>query len=102
MYVDACINDGLLTRLLAQAPTDLAMTALPLQAVGKSNRTSGVSRNALLMLDLRPDLGRMDRAANFVGLMHTMAEEYRWPAPEGRIAIGCNRKTCIHRVRAGF
>ncbi len=35
--VDACINEMLLDRVLDAAPPDLAITALPLQAVGKSN-----------------------------------------------------------------
>ncbi len=37
VYVDSCINHGLLTQLLQAAPADLAIVALPLQTVGKSN-----------------------------------------------------------------
>lgn len=37
VYVDACINAELLDRALERAPADLPITALPLQAVGKSN-----------------------------------------------------------------
>ena len=35
--VDACINEELLKRTLARAPDDLQITALPMQAVGKSD-----------------------------------------------------------------
>jgi creatinine amidohydrolase len=35
--VDAYLNEALLERVLAQAPSDLPITALPLQSVGKSN-----------------------------------------------------------------
>jgi creatinine amidohydrolase len=171
--VDACINDALLARVLAQAPPDLAITALPLQAVGKSNEHlaypgtltlsadtltrvcyelgQSVGRASLrklvllnshggqpqimdivarelrvqqrmfvvnaswsavmelsdlfdadelrygihggtvetsLMLHLRPDLVHMERAGDFTGLMHTMAADYRWLTPEGRIGFG--------------
>jgi len=37
VVVDACINAMLLERVLAQAPPELPIAALPLQAVGKSN-----------------------------------------------------------------
>lgn len=37
LYVDSCINQSLLDRALAEAPADLPVTALPLQAIGKSN-----------------------------------------------------------------
>lgn len=37
VYVDSCINQGLLDASLAAMPDDLPVTALPLQAVGKSN-----------------------------------------------------------------
>jgi creatinine amidohydrolase len=37
VYVDSCINQALLDRALAEAPADLPVTALPLQAIGKSN-----------------------------------------------------------------
>lgn len=37
VYVDSCINLGLLEMALAQAPAELPVTALPLQAIGKSN-----------------------------------------------------------------
>ncbi len=171
--VDAYINDALLERVLVQAPADLPITALPLQAVGKSNEHlaypgtlslsadtltrlcyelgEGVARAGIrklvllnshggqpqimdivarelrvqrrmfvvnvawgalmspgdlfdadelkfgihggegetsLMLHLRPDLVDMSRAGNFVGLMHTMGDDYRWLTPEGRIGFG--------------
>jgi creatinine amidohydrolase len=171
--VDACINDMLLERVLVQAPPALGITALPLQAVGKSNEHlafpgtltltaetltrvclelgASVARAGLrklvllnshggqpqimdivarelrvthrmfvvnvawqavtnaadlfpadelrfgihggavetsLMLHLRPDLVRMERAGDFVGLMHGMGEEYRWLTPEGRVGFG--------------
>jgi creatinine amidohydrolase len=173
LWVDACVNELLLERVLAQAPPDLGITALPLQAVGKSNEhlafpgtltlsadtltrvclelgesvgRAGVRKLVLLnshggqpqimdivarelrvrhrmfvanvawqavtsagdlfsadelrfgihggevetslMLHLRPDLVRMDLAGNFVGLMHTMGDDYRWLTPEGRIGFG--------------
>ena len=37
VYVDACLNHELLTRALATAPADLPVTALPMQAIGKSD-----------------------------------------------------------------
>ncbi|NVN13032.1 creatininase family protein [Nguyenibacter vanlangensis] len=37
VYVDACINRGLLDLALARAPDHLPVTALPMQAVGKSD-----------------------------------------------------------------
>jgi creatinine amidohydrolase len=37
VYVDACVNEMLLTRVLDQAPPELQITALPIQSVGKSN-----------------------------------------------------------------
>jgi len=171
--VDSCINAMLLERVLAQAPPELGITALPLQAVGKSNEhlafpgtltlsaetlirlltelgesvgRAGVRKLVLLnshggqpqimdivardlrvrhkmfvvnagwhagsiatdlfpadelrygihggagetslMLHLRPDLVRMELAGDFVGLMHTMGEEYRWLTPEGRVGFG--------------
>jgi len=173
VWVDACVNELLLERVLAQAPPDLGITALPLQAVGKSNEhlafpgtltlsadtltrvclelgesvgRAGVRKLVLLnshggqpqimdivardlrvrhrmfvanvawgavastgdlfsadelrygihggevetslMLHLRPDLVRMDLAGNFVGLMHTMGDDYRWLTPEGRVGFG--------------
>jgi len=171
--VDSCINAMLLERVLAQAPPELGITALPIQAVGKSNEhlafpgtltlsaetlirlltelgesvgRAGVRKLVLLnshggqpqimdivardlrvrhemfvvnagwhagsiatdlfpadelrygihggaaetslMLHLRPDLVRMELAGDFVGLMHTMGEEYRWLTPEGRVGFG--------------
>jgi creatinine amidohydrolase len=173
VYVDACINAELLDRVLAAAPAELAITALPLQAVGKSDEhlafpgtlalsaetltrvclelgasvhRAGIRKLVLLnshggqpqimdivarelrvrhkmfavnvawqalrapsgmfsaaelqhgihggeletslMLHLRPDLVRMDLADDFVSLSHTMADEYRWLTPEGRIGFG--------------
>jgi creatinine amidohydrolase len=173
VVVDACINELLLARALDAAPPELPITALPLQAVGKSNEhlaypgtltltaetltrvctelgesveRAGVRKLVLLnshggqpqimdivardlrvrrgmfvvnaawqavtsasdlfsadelrfgihggevetslMLHLRPDLVDMSRAGNFVGLMHTMGEEYRWLTPEGRVGFG--------------
>jgi creatinine amidohydrolase len=173
VYVDACINAELLDRVLAQAPPEMPITALPLQAVGKSNEhlsfpgTLTLSADTLtrvcmelgesvnrasirklvllnshggqpqimdivarelrvkhkmfvvsaawqalrapsgmfsaaelqhgihggeletsLMLHLRPDLVRMEHAANFVSLSETMASDYRWLTPEGRIGFG--------------
>ena len=41
-----------------------------------------------LMLHLRPDLVHMEHAANFVSLSETMASDYRWLTPEGRIGFG--------------
>jgi creatinine amidohydrolase len=37
VFVDACINETLLDRVLERAAPGLAITALPMQAVGKSN-----------------------------------------------------------------
>ncbi len=37
LSVDSCINQALLDRALAEAPADMPVTALPLQAIGKSN-----------------------------------------------------------------
>jgi len=173
VVVDACINAMLLERVLAAAPPELGITALPLQAVGKSNEhrafpgtltltaetlmrvcielgesvlRAGVRKLVLLnshggqpqimdivarelrvehgmfvvnaawqavtgagdlfavdelrygihggevetslMLHLRPDLVDMSQAGNFVGLMHTMGDDYRWLTPEGRIGFG--------------
>jgi creatinine amidohydrolase len=173
VVVDACINAMLLDRVLDAAPPELGITALPLQAVGKSNEhlaypgtlalsaetltrvcmelgesvgRAGVRKLVLLnshggqpqimdivarelrvrhgmfvvnvawqavtgasdlfsadelrygihggevetslMLHLRPDLVRMELAGNFVGLMHTMGDDYRWLTPEGRIGFG--------------
>jgi creatinine amidohydrolase len=172
VVVDACINAMLLDRVLDAAPPELGITALPLQAVGKSNEhlaypgtlalsaetltrvcmelgesvgRAGVRKLVLLnshggqpqimdivarelrvrhgmfvvnvawqavtgasdlfsadelrygihggevetslMLHLRPDLVRMELAGNFVGLMHTMGDDYRWLTPEGRIGL---------------
>jgi creatinine amidohydrolase len=173
VYVDACINAELLDRVLERAPADMPITALPLQAVGKSDEHlafpgtlalsadtltrllvdlgESVNRAAIrklvllnshggqpqvmdivarelrvkhkmfvvnvawqalrapsgmfsaaelqhgihggeletsLMLHLRPDLVRMELADNFVSLSETMAADYRWLTPEGRIGFG--------------
>ncbi len=173
VYVDSCINAELLARLMAAAPPDLAITALPLQTVGKSNehqafpgtltltaetltrvccelgesvRRASIRKLVLLnshggqpqimdivarelrvrekmfvvhagwgsaadvsdlfdvderkygihggeaetsmMLHLRPDLVHMERAGNFVSLMHAMGADYRWLTPEGRVGFG--------------
>jgi creatinine amidohydrolase len=173
VYVDSCCNEELLARTLAAAPASLPITALPMQAVGKSIehlafpgtltlsnetltrvlielgesvRRAGLRKLVLLnshggqpqimdivarelrvrhamfvvnvawfsvleagdlfsadelrhgihggeaetslMLHLRPDLVRMDLAADFVSLSATMADEYRWLTPEGRIGFG--------------
>ncbi len=37
VYVDACINAGVVERTIARLPADLPVTFLPMQAVGKSN-----------------------------------------------------------------
>ncbi len=37
VYVDSCINEMLLDRAINEADSDIAMIALPLQAIGKSN-----------------------------------------------------------------
>jgi creatinine amidohydrolase len=173
VVVDACINAMLLERVLTAAPPELAIAALPMQSVGKSNEhraypgtltlsaetlmrvcvelgesvlRAGVRKLVLLnshggqpqimdivarelrvthgmfvvnvawgavmsasdlfgadelrygihggevetslMLHLRPDLVDMSRAGNFVGLMHTMGDDYRWLTPEGRVGFG--------------
>jgi creatinine amidohydrolase len=173
VYVDSCINEALLTRVLQQAADDVPITALPMQAVGKSNEhlafagTLALSAQTLtqvcmelgesvgrasirklvllnshggqpqimdivarelrvrfrmfvvnvawqallsasdlfdadelrhgihggevetsLMLHLRPDLVNMELAEDFVSLSRSMAEEYRWLTPEGRIGFG--------------
>jgi creatinine amidohydrolase len=173
VYVDACVNEMLLARALDQAPPELPITALPMQAVGKSNEhlafpgTLALSADTLtrvcmelgesvgrasirklvllnshggqpqvmdivarelrvtqrmfvvnvawqalfsasdlfsadelrhgihggeaetsLMLHLRPDLVRMDLADDFVPWSRTMADDYRWLTPEGRIGFG--------------
>jgi creatinine amidohydrolase len=67
VYVDSCINSELLARALASAPEDLPITALPLQAVGKSDEhisfpgTLTVSANVLA--ELLIDIGRSVRRA---------------------------------------
>jgi creatinine amidohydrolase len=37
LYVDACLNQGVVERTVARLPGDLPVTFLPMQAVGKSN-----------------------------------------------------------------
>jgi creatinine amidohydrolase len=37
LYVDSCINQGVVERTVARLPDDLPITFLPMQAVGKSN-----------------------------------------------------------------
>ncbi len=37
VYVDACINEGVIARTIAKLPQDLPVTFLPMQAIGKSN-----------------------------------------------------------------
>jgi creatinine amidohydrolase len=37
VYVDACLNQGVVERTVARLPSDLPVTFLPMQAVGKSN-----------------------------------------------------------------
>ena len=173
VYVDACINAGLLDLALDRAPRDLPVIALPMQAVGKSDEhiaypgtltlsaatltavllelgasvaRAGIRRLVLLnshggqpqildivarelrrthemfvvtvgwwafgtpegmfspeerrfgihggdaetsmMLYLRPDLVRMERAENFVPWSAEMARTFRWLEPEGRIGFG--------------
>ena len=173
VLVDSCINEVLLNRVLERASPDLAITALPMQAVGKSNEhlafpgTLALSAETLtriclelgksvdrasirklvllnshggqpqimdivarelrvtcrmfvvnvawqalfspadlfsedelrhgihggevetsLMLHLRPDLVHMELADDFVSLSRTMANDYRWLTPEGRIGFG--------------
>ncbi|MDT8872122.1 creatininase family protein [Komagataeibacter rhaeticus] len=64
--VDSCINAGLLERALERAPADLPITALPIQAVGKSDEhiaypgTLTLSANTLLnvLLDLGASVAR--------------------------------------------
>ena len=56
LSVDSTINQALLTRALAEAPDDLPVLALPLQAVGKSNEhiaypgTLSISAETLIRL----------------------------------------------------
>lgn len=173
--VDACINAGLLSMALDRAPDTLPITALPMQAVGKSDEhiaypgtltlsastltallldlgasvaRAGIRRLVLLnshggqpqildivarelrrthnlfvvcvgwsafgypeglftpeerrygihggdaetslMLFLRPDLVKMDRADNFVPWPQEMASQFRWLEAEGRIGFGWN------------
>ena len=40
------------------------------------------------MLHVRPDLVHMELADDFVSLSRTMAGDYRWLTPEGRIGFG--------------
>lgn len=173
VYVDACINQGVLDRALALMPDDLPVTVLPMQAIGKSNEhlafpgtltfsvetliriwtelgeavhRAGIRKLLLfnshggqpqvmdivarelrvrhemfvvcaashsfgappgdysdaelrhgihggevetsMMLALRPDLVRMELAADFVPSSVALAEEYRHLTPEGRIGFG--------------
>src|SRR5215472_9473715 len=37
VYVDACLNEGVVARAMALIPPELPVTFLPMQAVGKSN-----------------------------------------------------------------
>lgn len=61
LSVDSCINQGLLDRALAEAPTNLPVTALPLQAIGKSNEhlafPGTLSLSAETLIHLLTDIG---------------------------------------------
>lgn len=66
LSVDSCINQSLLERALAEAPADLPVTALPLQAIGKSNEhlafpgTLSLSTETLigLLMDIGDSIAR--------------------------------------------
>jgi creatinine amidohydrolase len=173
VYVDTCINRGIVERMLELAPADLAVTVLPAMPVGKSNEhiafpgtltlgaetltrlwteigesvaragvrklvlfnshggqpqimdivardlrvrlemfvvtvstyslgkpaglfpdqelTHGIHGGSVetsMMLHLRPDLVRMDKAKNFVPASIAMESEYAYLRPEGRVGFG--------------
>ena len=62
VYVDSCINEGLLNLALADAPDDLPITALPMQAVGKSDEhisfPGTLTLPANVLTELLLELGR--------------------------------------------
>jgi len=62
VYVDSCINEGLLNLALAEAPDDLPITALPMQAVGKSDEhisfPGTLTLPANVLTELLLELGR--------------------------------------------
>lgn len=62
VYVDSCINQGLLDLALAEAPADLPITALPIQAVGKSDEhisfPGTLTLSAGVLTELLLELGR--------------------------------------------
>jgi creatinine amidohydrolase len=65
--VDSIINQQLLDRALAQAPDDLSVLALPLQAIGKSNEHAAfagtLSLSAQTLIRLLTDIGESVRRA---------------------------------------
>jgi creatinine amidohydrolase len=62
VYVDSCINHGLLAQALEEAPADLPIVALPIQSVGKSDEhlafPGTLTISAGTLTDLLIDLGR--------------------------------------------
>jgi len=62
VYVDSCINEELLNLALAEAPDDLPITALPMQAVGKSDEhisfPGTLTLPANVLTELLLELGR--------------------------------------------
>lgn len=61
LSVDSCINQALLDRALAEAPANMPVTALPLQAIGKSNEhlafPGTLSLSAETLINLLTDIG---------------------------------------------
>jgi creatinine amidohydrolase len=173
VYVDACLNEGIVAQAIVLLPPELPVTFLPMQAVGTSSEhlafpgtlsltaetairlwteigecvhragirklvffnshggqpqimdivardlrvrhevfvvcassysfgappsafsdvelVHGIHGGAIetsMMLALRPELVQMDKAKDFVPLSVAIAKDYRWLAPEGRIAFG--------------
>ncbi|WP_363753831.1 creatininase family protein [Sphingobium sp. LSP13-1-1.1] len=67
VYVDSCINEGLLSQALSEAPAELPVVALPIQSVGKSDEhlafPGTLSLPASVLTDLLLELGRSVRRA---------------------------------------
>lgn len=62
VYVDSCINEGLLGQAMAEAPEELPIVALPIQSIGKSDEhlafPGTLSLPASLLTDMLLELGR--------------------------------------------
>ena len=94
VYVDACINAELLDRTLAQAPPDMPITALPLQAVGKSNEhlafpgTLTLSADTLtrVCMELGESVNRAPRSANWCCSIRTAVSRRSWTSSRASYA----------------